>query len=80
MKLKYIHSLLITIVFLIFGLSAFTQEATTYDEAIIYGDRLLKKTELLNAKAYYQQALKIKPGDEYAKNDLGKRHRNSCYL
>ncbi len=70
MKIKYIHSLLITIAFLIFGLSASAQQVTTYDEAIIYGDRLYNKTELLNAKAYYQQALKIKPGDEYAKNRI----------
>ncbi len=55
------------VVILFFGLTTYAQHATTYEDAIKYGDQNLNKSELLNAKAYYQQALKIKPGDEYAK-------------
>ena len=57
-------------VFLFLGYTTIAQQATTYDEAIKYGDQLLKKSELLNAKAYFQQALKIKPGDKYAKEKI----------
>ena len=69
-KYNFLHHLLATIVFLFLGLVVNAQQATTYDEAIIYGDRLFNKSELLNAKAYYQQALKIKPGDKYAKGKI----------
>ena len=49
---------------------ATSQEATTYDEAIIYGDKNIKTSSLMDAKAYYQQALKLKPGDDYAKSQI----------
>lgn len=69
-QLKYYKFAVTIAAFLFIGLATNAQQVTTYDEAIIYADRLLKKSELLNAKAYYQQALKIKPGDEYAKNKI----------
>lgn len=69
-KFKLSSRLLALSVFLFFGLTTIAQQPTTYDEAIIYGDRLYKKSELLNAKGYYQIALKLKPGDDYAKNKI----------
>lgn len=63
---KVIATLLITFIsFAVFG-----QEAKTYDEAIIYGDKLLKESRLMDSKAYYQQALKLKPADEYARAQI----------
>lgn len=70
LNFRLLHSFLLATLFLLLGLAANAQQATTYDEAIIYGDRLYNKSELLNAKAYYQQALKIKPGDEYANGKI----------
>lgn len=64
------YKLMALSVILFFGSTTLAQQATTYDEAIIYGDRLYKKSELLNAKAYYQLALKLKPGDDYAKSKM----------
>ncbi len=51
---------------LLLVLVANAQQALNYDEAIIYGDRKLKESALLDAKAYYQMALKFKPEDAYA--------------
>ncbi len=56
--------------FLFMGLATFAQQATTYKDAIKFGDKLYKESELLNAKGYYQLALKLKPNDEYAKNKI----------
>ncbi len=50
--------------------ATFAQQAITYDEAIVYADRKLSESKLMDAKAYYQQALKLKPGDEYAKSKI----------
>jgi tetratricopeptide (TPR) repeat protein len=69
-KYKVLKAFLALSVVMFLGLTTFAQEPTTYDEAVIYGDRLYKKSELLNAKGYYQLALKIKPGDDYAKNKI----------
>ena len=60
--------LVITLLFILN--SAIAQQATTYDEAITYGDKNMKTSSLLDAKAYYQQALKLKPGDDYAKTQI----------
>ena len=70
LRFKFSTRLLALIVFLFLGYATIAQQATSYDEAISFGDQLLKKSELLNAKAYFQQALKIKPGDEYAKKKI----------
>ncbi len=58
------------LIFTILGFTTIAQEATTYNEAIIYGDRKMSSSKLMDAKAYYQQALKIKPGDDYAKSQI----------
>ncbi|MFK5856961.1 MAG: hypothetical protein QM503_12590 [Bacteroidota bacterium] len=58
------------VVLLFMGTSTFAQQITSYDEAIKLGDKHYKNSELLNAKGYYQQALKIKPKDEYAKSKV----------
>ena len=69
-KFKVLKVFLAMSVVMFLGLTTYAQQATTYDEAVIYGDRLYKKSELLNAKGYYQMALKMKPGDDYAKNKI----------
>ncbi len=66
---------------LLFGFTANAQHASiTYEEAILKGNNLYNKSELINAKAYYQQALKIKPNDDYAKSkitDIVKKMKSS---
>ncbi len=62
--------LFLTLMIIMISHGLFAQEASTYDEAIIYGDKLLKESRLMDSKAYYQQALKLKPGDEYAKEQI----------
>jgi len=57
-------------IFLFFGLETFAQQAETYDDAIKKGDNLYNQSELLNAKGYYQLALKLKPNDDYAKSKI----------
>ncbi|NOX84694.1 MAG: hypothetical protein GXO86_01820, partial [Chlorobi bacterium] len=42
------------------------QKSATYEEAIKKADSYLQQNQLLNAKAYYQMALKLKPEDAYA--------------
>lgn len=54
------------------GGTASAQQATTFDEAILYADKKLAESKLLDAKAYYQQALKIKPDDEYSISQINK--------
>ncbi len=46
------------------------QSAKTYDEAIIMGDKYYNQNQLLDAKAYYQMALKFKKNDKYAKERI----------
>ncbi|MBU3928555.1 MAG: hypothetical protein KKB74_12180 [Bacteroidetes bacterium] len=46
------------------------QQAITYDEAIIYGDRKFNESSFKDAKAYYQMALRFKPNDVYAKDKI----------
>jgi len=55
---------------MLIGSTAQAQQATTYDEAIIYANKKLADSKLLDAKAYYQQALKMKPGDEYSNKQI----------
>lgn len=42
------------------------QQPITYDEAIIFADRKFKESSWIDAKAYYQMALRFKPDDSYA--------------
>ena len=45
---------------------AYAQIAKTYEEAIQKGNKELKQNKLLDAKAYFQMALQLKPGDKKA--------------
>ncbi len=48
----------------------FAQQIGSFDEAIEMGDRYYKQKKYLDAKAYYQMALKYKAGDSYAKSQI----------
>ncbi|MCB2207998.1 MAG: hypothetical protein KQH67_06840 [Bacteroidetes bacterium] len=48
----------------------FSQQAQTYEEAIALADKNLKENNLLDAKAYYQMALKYKTDDPYANEKI----------
>ena len=52
------------------SLGSFAQQAKTYEEAIIMGDKFYKESQLLDAKAYYQMALKFKSNDAYSKDRI----------
>jgi tetratricopeptide (TPR) repeat protein len=66
----------ITIFFLVFAFSIFlpdvslSQNVTTYEQAIQKGDALFSSGKLMDAKAYYQMALKYKKNDPYAKKKI----------
>lgn len=45
---------------------ACAQTAKTYEEAIQKGNKELKQNKLLDAKAYFQMALQLRPGDKKA--------------
>ena len=48
----------------------FAQQAVTYDEAIVLADKNYQQKNYLDAKAYYQMALKYKSGDAYASQQI----------
>jgi len=50
----------------------FSQQAKTYDEAIIMADKKFEANQFLDAKAYYQMALRFKAEDDYAKTQINK--------
>ncbi len=66
----------ITVFFLVFAFSIFlpdvslSQNVTTYEQAIQKGDALFSSGKLMDAKAYYQMALKYKKNDPYAKKKI----------
>lgn len=70
MKFHLPFKFIALIIILFIGTTTFAQKVTTYDEAIIYGDNSYAKANLLDAKGYYQIAIKLKPGDDYAKNKI----------
>ena len=61
-------SLLITLTISVSQL--YSQQVETYEEAIALADKNYKQDNLLDAKAYYQMALKYKSDDEYAKERI----------
>ncbi len=61
---------IVLVVILLLGLNTVAQKAATYDEAIVKADKCLANSELLDAKGYYQLALKLKPDDTYAKDKI----------
>jgi hypothetical protein len=67
---KYIKNLLLLSFFLFGVYNSYSQQAKTYDEAIIMGDKLLEQHKFLDAKAYYQIALTFKSKDDYAKTKI----------
>ncbi len=69
---KYFGKALIIIILLMLGTTAFSQQAKTYDEAIIMGDRFFGEEKFLDAKAYYEMALSFKAKDEYANSQINK--------
>lgn len=61
----------ISLVFLLslMGMSrGYAQAAKTYEEAIQKGNSELKKGKLFDAKAYFEMALRMKPGDKTAQH------------
>jgi tetratricopeptide (TPR) repeat protein len=66
----------ITVFFLVFAFSIFlpdvslSQNVTTYEQAIQKGDALFSSGKLMDAKAYYQMALKYKKNDPHAKKKI----------
>jgi tetratricopeptide (TPR) repeat protein len=56
--------------FIIITSPLFSQQAQTYEEAITLADKNLKENNLLDAKAYYQIALKYKTDDVYANEQI----------
>ena len=69
-KVTLLTKALFLCLFLVFSTGAFAQSVATYDEAIVNGDRSFKSSQWLDAKAYYQQALKLKPDDDYAQSQI----------
>ena len=71
---SYVKLLGVKSIFLMFTLLSsqllVAQQAITYDEAIIYGDRKFNESSFKDAKAYYQMALRFKPNDVYAKDKV----------
>jgi len=67
---KYFKNLLMLIFLLFSNYISYSQQAKTYDEAIIMGDKLMEQHKFLDAKAYYQMALKFKSKDDYAKTKI----------
>ena len=63
--LVFFRMAVITAITLIY-FTAMAQQGPTYEEAIKKADTYLNTQQLLNAKAYYQMALKLKPNDPYA--------------
>ncbi len=61
---------IILIGFIIITSPLFSQQAQTYEEAITLADKNLKENNLLDAKAYYQIALKYKTDDVYANEQI----------
>ena len=59
-------------VLLLSGFAGIAQQAKTYDEAIIMGDKFFSDKKFIDAKAYYQKALSFKSGDTYAKEQVSK--------
>lgn len=73
MNLRFIKSIgkvLMIIVLLLAGSLVSAQQAKTYEEAIIMGDKFFGEHKLLDAKAYYQMALAFKLNDDYAKKKI----------
>ncbi|HEY9115608.1 MAG TPA: hypothetical protein VIN10_12990 [Bacteroidales bacterium] len=70
-SLKNIFKITFTAVLLLtFFAVANAQQAGSYEEAISKADQLYKQKSYLDAKGYYQIALKLRPDDEYSKERI----------
>ncbi len=76
-SIKYIHTLSSTVIriFLIIILitsagQLLAQQVKTYEDAIKTADKYYSENKLMDAKAYYQMALKYKPDDTYARQKM----------
>lgn len=67
---SYISKILIITSLIIASLSVFAQQAKSYDEAIIMGDKNFNQQNFPDAKAYYQMALTFKAKDKYANKQI----------
>ena len=65
-----LRRLTVLMVTLALGISLCAQQASNYSEAIKVADQLLKEKKYLDAKSYYQLALKYKSNDEYANKQI----------
>lgn len=61
-----LFSLFLTMAMLMPEIPLMAQQAKTYQEAMTKAEALLKKHQLLDAKAYYQMALRLKANDALA--------------
>ncbi len=66
----FLLRLLTIFTIILLALPGFSQQSSNYDEAIALADKLFKQENYLNAKAYYQMALKYKLDDQYAKDKI----------
>lgn len=67
---SYISKILIITSLIIASLSGFAQQAKSYEEAIIMGDKNFDLQNFPDAKAYYQMALTFKAKDDYANKQI----------
>ncbi len=64
---KFVFSLFFSVILgLLMTSGVMAQQAKTYQEAIIRGNQLLKQKKYIDAKAYYQMALRYREHDPYA--------------
>ena len=61
-----IFKIILVLAFALFYIAAPAQQKTTYEEAVKKADTYFQQSHWLDAKAYYQMALKLKPDDAYA--------------
>ncbi len=66
------HLIRTTAIFLLLAISysISAQQAETYAEAVKVADQLYKEKKYIDAKSYYQLALRYKSGDEYANDQI----------
>ena len=69
-KINNIIGIVFILMLSVLFVPANAQSVATYDEAIARADNLYKQNKYLDAKSYYQMALKYKKGDAYAKEQI----------
>ncbi len=70
---KFVFSFIFMVILGLFmANNLFAQQAKSYQEAITRGNQLLKQKKYIDAKAYYQMALRYKEHDPYATGKINK--------